>query len=53
LRNTGQLPIVSLNDTETALKHMNISGGPAAPYTYRLNHVGFHFGRSVENERGT
>jgi hypothetical protein len=53
LRNTGQLPILSPNDTEVNIKHLNITGGPAAPYTYRLNHVAFHFGRVRDNERGS
>lgn len=32
---------------------MNITGGPAAPYTYKLHHVAFHFGRTKDNERGS
>ncbi|KAI6242910.1 Alpha-carbonic anhydrase domain-containing protein [Aphelenchoides fujianensis] len=54
LRNTGQLPIVALNETEVKeVRLLNISGGPASPYNYRLHHVAFHFGRVRENERGS
>ncbi|CAD5211995.1 unnamed protein product [Bursaphelenchus okinawaensis] len=50
LENTGQLPLLQFNSTDMK---MNISGGPLTPYSYTLHHVGFHFGRSKDNERGS
>ncbi|KAI6196777.1 hypothetical protein M3Y94_01149000 [Aphelenchoides besseyi] len=52
-QNTGQLPVVMFNETEAAVRLLNITNGPASPYTYRLHHVAFHFGRVRENERGS
>ncbi|KAH7727430.1 Carbonic anhydrase like protein 2 precursor [Aphelenchoides avenae] len=51
--NTGQLPIITINTTSPASRHVNITGGPAGPYTYRLHNVAVHFGQAKENERGS
>ncbi|KAE9551868.1 hypothetical protein FO519_004917 [Halicephalobus sp. NKZ332] len=61
LQNTGQLPIITVNESfyETAdsiqltPRIVNVSGGPAAPYNYRLHHVVFHFGRIRDGEKGS
>uniref|UniRef100_A0A7E4V5G9 Alpha-carbonic anhydrase domain-containing protein n=1 Tax=Panagrellus redivivus TaxID=6233 RepID=A0A7E4V5G9_PANRE len=64
LRNTGQLPIVTVNESSARFdpnsesltvvpRIVNITGGPAAPYNFRLHHVMFHFGRIRDNEKGS
>jgi carbonic anhydrase len=62
LQNTGQLPMVTINETtkfdatdfiQIIPKFVNISGGPMIPYNYRLHHVIFHFGRIRDNEKGS
>uniref|UniRef100_A0A0N5AR35 Alpha-carbonic anhydrase domain-containing protein n=1 Tax=Syphacia muris TaxID=451379 RepID=A0A0N5AR35_9BILA len=53
LENTGQLPFVTINDSLTLKRNVNISGGPTFPYKYRLHHLTFHFGKATESERGS
>uniref|UniRef100_A0A914EDZ8 Alpha-carbonic anhydrase domain-containing protein n=1 Tax=Acrobeloides nanus TaxID=290746 RepID=A0A914EDZ8_9BILA len=52
-RNAGPLPIVTVNDTNGASGQINVTGGPAGPYNYRLHHVMFHFGRLPDGEMGS
>ncbi|CAI4223924.1 unnamed protein product [Auanema sp. JU1783] len=47
--NIGQLPIVTLNETKQTI---NITGGPAFPYNYRLNQIIVHYGKD-SNEKGS
>jgi carbonic anhydrase len=52
--NTGQLPFINMNQsTGHNSRHVNISGGPAFPYNYRLHSVAIHFGQANEKERGS
>uniref|UniRef100_A0AC34R7B3 Alpha-carbonic anhydrase domain-containing protein n=2 Tax=Panagrolaimus sp. JU765 TaxID=591449 RepID=A0AC34R7B3_9BILA len=62
LQNTGQLPIITVNETSSfeaadsiqlTPKIVNISGGPSTPYNFRLHHVVIHFGRVKEGEKGS
>uniref|UniRef100_A0A1I7YH83 Alpha-carbonic anhydrase domain-containing protein n=1 Tax=Steinernema glaseri TaxID=37863 RepID=A0A1I7YH83_9BILA len=53
LHNTGQLPVLTINDSLILSKNINISGGPGSPYKYRLHKVIIHFGRTIDGEKGS
>ncbi|TMS35901.1 hypothetical protein L596_003193 [Steinernema carpocapsae] len=53
LQNTGQLPVLTINDSVVLSKNINISGGPGNPYRYRLHKVIIHFGRVSDGEKGS
>ncbi|PAV87734.1 hypothetical protein WR25_03770 [Diploscapter pachys] len=44
LENTGQLPIATVIDTSK--ESVNITGGPASPYNYKLHQIIIHFGKA-------
>uniref|UniRef100_A0A1I7XEH5 Alpha-carbonic anhydrase domain-containing protein n=1 Tax=Heterorhabditis bacteriophora TaxID=37862 RepID=A0A1I7XEH5_HETBA len=50
--NIGQLPIVIVNETHSKTS-VNITGGPALPYKYRLHQISVHFGRADDGEKGS
>ncbi len=41
--------MITINDTRS----VNVSGGAAVPYRYRLHNVAVHFGRTFDGERGS
>ncbi|EPB80164.1 hypothetical protein ANCCEY_00719 [Ancylostoma ceylanicum] len=49
--NIGQLPIITINETLSKTS-INITGGPALPYKYRLHQISVHFGQP-DGERGS
>lgn len=49
--NIGQLPIVTI-DEALSITSVNITGGPALPYRYRLHQISIHFGHP-DGERGS
>ncbi|KAK6051894.1 carbonate dehydratase, eukaryotic-type [Cooperia oncophora] len=49
--NIGQLPIITINET-LSKNTINITGGPALPYRYRLHQISMHFGQP-DGERGS
>ncbi|KAK6738908.1 hypothetical protein RB195_020790 [Necator americanus] len=49
--NIGQLPIITINETLSKTT-INITGGPASPYKYRLHQISMHFGQP-DGERGS
>ncbi|VDO60238.1 unnamed protein product [Haemonchus placei] len=49
--NIGQLPIITINET-LSKNSINITGGPALPYRYRLHQISVHFGQP-DGERGS
>ncbi|VDL80859.1 unnamed protein product [Nippostrongylus brasiliensis] len=49
--NIGQLPIITMNETLSKVS-INITGGPALPYRYRLHQISMHFGQP-DGERGS
>ncbi|KAK6009429.1 hypothetical protein OSTOST_25635, partial [Ostertagia ostertagi] len=49
--NIGQLPIITINET-LSKNTINITGGPASPYRYRLHQISMHFGQP-DGERGS
>ncbi|KAK0396223.1 hypothetical protein QR680_001626 [Steinernema hermaphroditum] len=53
LHNTGQLPVLTINDSLILSRNINISGGPGNPYRYRIHKVVVHFGRVIDGEKGS
>ncbi|VDO19098.1 unnamed protein product [Heligmosomoides polygyrus] len=49
--NIGQLPIITIN-ASLSKTSINITGGPALPYRYRLHQISIHFGHP-DGERGS
>ncbi|KAJ1357785.1 putative carbonic anhydrase-like protein 2 [Parelaphostrongylus tenuis] len=49
--NIGQLPIITIDDVLSKTS-INITGGPALPYRYRLHQISVHFGHP-DGERGS
>uniref|UniRef100_A0AC35U4X9 Alpha-carbonic anhydrase domain-containing protein n=1 Tax=Rhabditophanes sp. KR3021 TaxID=114890 RepID=A0AC35U4X9_9BILA len=54
LKNTGQLPVININNSlANSMKYINITQSPASPYNYRLQKIIFHTGRIDTGEKGS
>ncbi|KAF8363879.1 cah-2 [Pristionchus pacificus] len=52
MENIGQMPMITINSTTTHAP-INITGGPAMPYKYRLSQIIVHFGAADGGEKGS
>ncbi|GMS86964.1 hypothetical protein PENTCL1PPCAC_9139, partial [Pristionchus entomophagus] len=52
MENMGQMPMITINSTGAHVP-INITGGPALPYKYRLSQIIVHFGAADGGEKGS